>query len=259
MKKELLAICIAIFSLPALQASVVYQDFAPDKVFSIADGSLAFDLDGDMNNDITFNYSGSNSSDYDLSVSGPSLQFAVTNNPTNHVELLFSAKVINANLNWSPVGNSVKVSTANTNDLAGGNEFFIGVRFRATGGAFFYGWMLVELQSNLDFVIKSVAFENNLNKQIITGYTGAALLSQDELPSAKWELAANLVQENLNLSCEQEITHVAIYRLDGSMIREEHAFDKNLSIGISDLADGLYLLQARNSSGQIYQERFLKN
>lgn len=252
----------ALFSILALSsashAAIQYQNFNPDKVLKLNDPALAFDLDGDAVDDITFNLTGS-ASNYSLTVTGPDLEFALgSGTHSSYPELLFIAKIIDASKNWGALGATETIASSTGRDLAGNNEFFIGLRFK-TGNNYFYGWMLMELKSNTELHIKSVAFETNFNSFITAGNTGSALIGQEEFDqNASWNLYPSIVDDKLRIESEEIIETVKIFSLSGLLMESFEGKTESIEIQLQDLQKGLYLIEARNAKGAVLSDRFLK-
>lgn len=247
-----LALSAVLLSAP-LSATVVYNDFAPDLSMSFG-STLSFDLDGDMNDDITFSTTGTGNGDYVINVSGSNLEFAAEQNG-NYTENLFIGKLVNASKNW--VANSIKLASAANKDIAGGNEFFIGVRVAGSNNNFFYGWILVELKSNLELVVKSTAFETS-QPQIVVGNTGAALLSEEEFTATEWSLFPTAVNDFLKIEASEDLSQVIVYKSNGAMVLNQSLASKTANLDLAHLPKGIYIIKAVTAKGSRLEERFTK-
>lgn len=239
-------------------AAIVYQDFNPDKVLKLNDPALSFDLDGDAANDITFNFTGS-TSNYNVTVTGPELEFAKgTGTHSSYPELLFIAKIVDAQKNWGNLGATETIASTSGRDLVGNKEFFIGIRFKS-GSNYFYGWMLMELKSNFELHIKSVAFETIFNSYIIVGNTGSALIGQDEFDTTPtWTLYPTLVQDYLHIESEEILESVKVFSSNGAMVETENTESKMLELNLSSLKKGIYWIEAQNAKGIVFREKIVK-
>ncbi len=254
MKKIILSLGVLALSFGSLKAVVVYNDFSPDLSLTFG-GTLSFDLDGDMNDDITFTSSGTGMGDYVISASGTDVAFAAqAGGGTAYTESLFIGKLVDANKNWS--AGAARLASAVNKDIAGNNEFFIGLRVNGNNGNFFYGWLLVELKSSLELVIKSSAFETSASS-IVVGNTGAALISLEELEQTKIDIYPTVVQDRVNFETEEEILAVKIFSTSGVLVAVPELNGQS-SINLSDLNSGNYILEIEMSKGQIIRERLLK-
>lgn len=254
MKKLLFSCAITIASLSTSHAAVVYNDFAPDLTMALG-GTLSFDLDGDMNDDITFTSTGTGASDYVISATG-NVEFAVQGGGgTAYTETLFVAKLVDANKSW--VASSARIASAANKNIAGANEFFIGLRVPGSNG-FFYGWLLVELKSNLEFIVKSAAFETSASS-IVVGNTGAAILSLDDTQVPQFDVYPTLVDAKIQLSSDEILEQASIQSIDGAFSRVYTLGTRESILNLEDLPKGAYLIQIKSVKGYIHSERILKN
>lgn len=255
MKKLVLSLALATFTLAQMQAVVVYNDFAPDLTMALG-GSLSFDLDGDMNDDITFTSTGTGGSDYVISASGTQVEFAAQGGGgMAYTETLFVGKLVDASKNWA-AGNA-RIASAANKDIAGGNEFYIGLRVVGNNNNYFYGWLLVEVKANQELVIKSSAFETS-NPKIVVGNTGAALLSTEEVEATEFKLFPNTVSEELQIEASETLSQVEIHNLSGQLVKVIALETKEASLNLSDLSKGTYLISIKTAKGELHQERFVK-
>jgi hypothetical protein len=257
MKQFLYSLMFATGLVSYSQAAIVYTNFNPDKVMTLADGSLSFDVDGDQMNDLTFSISGSGASDYVLDVSAPSIQFVKQNASANYTESLFIGKIVDGGKPWSTAGSPLRLASAMNKDIAGANEFFIGLRF-VSGSNYFYGWMLVELKSNLDFVVKSFAFDNSLNKAIVVGNTGAVLLSLDQEETIDFSFYPTAVNDFITISSSENIQAVSVLNSAGQKVAFDSPYSKELRLNLSNLTSGNYIIRVTLKDGSLQSERFVK-
>lgn len=250
MKKLVLSALLVVAAISSSQAIVVYNDFAPDLTMAFG-STLSFDLDGDMNDDITFSTSGSGASDYVISATGANVEFASQGGATAYTESLFIGKVVDATKTWS--AGSARIASAANKDIAGGNEFFIGLRVAGNNNNYFYGWLLVEVRSNLELVVKSSAFETNF-PTIVVGNTGAALLELDENQLPQMEIYPTLAQDEVTIATEADIDHVQVIDQSGKILMDVNS----KSIEVSGLPSGSYFLNIYTLKGVLVQERFVK-
>lgn len=252
--KKLITLALAICTLiPAAQATVVYTDFAPDKTMSFG-STLSFDLDGDLNDDISFSTTGSGASDYVINVSGSNLEFA-TQGGGVYTESLFIGKIVDAGKNWT--ASIAHIASAAAKNIAGGNEFYIGVRVRGANNNFFYGWILMELKANLELVIKSTAFETNL-PTIVVGNTGAALLSQDEQEWSELSFYPTQVLDEAKIESNVELSRVSVFNLAGDKVMEAQIEGKEYTLEVSHLPKGFYLIKVETQKAAVLEDKFLK-
>jgi hypothetical protein len=252
--KKLFTLALAIgLVMPTLNATVVYNDFAPDLTMAFG-ATLSFDLDGDMNDDITFSSSGSGASDYVISVTGANVQFAGQASG-NYTENLFIGKLVNAGKNW--LASNANIASAANKDIAGGNEFYIGVRVAGSNNNYFYGWILLELKANLELVVKSTAFETNL-PQIVVGNTGSALLSEEELQSIDWSFFPTQVNDLATITASENINSLQVWNQAGQLILSEKPNAEKAELRLAELPSGIYILTGTTENGQKIEERFLK-
>ena len=260
MKKLLLSLALS-FATTLSFAAVNYQGFIPNKTLNLNDPALTFDLDGDMNDDITFNLTGS-SSNYNLTVSGPNLQFAQGNGShSSYPEQLFIGKIVDGSKTWSGLGGTETIASSSGRDLAGATEFFIGLRLKS-GNNYFYGWLLMELTSNHELRIKGVAFETIVNSYIVVGYTGSTFLSDNELASNgddQWKLYPSIVKDQLQIENSENLVKARVYSLDGSLILEQTLSTKDAQLELGHLKPGFYLLEAQNDKGSAIKQKIVKS
>tara|TARA_Y100001934_G_C12315101_1_gene756988 strand:+ start:258 stop:1031 length:774 start_codon:yes stop_codon:yes gene_type:complete len=238
------------------QATIVYNNFNPDHTMTLSDGTLSFDLDGDMNDDITFAISGTGASNYVLSVTGPKLEFVVDQiaNPS-YTESLFIGKEVHSGKKWA--ANNVRIASSSNKDIAGNPEFFMGIRF-VSGSNYFYGWALMELKSNLDLVIKSVAFDNSLNKSIVVGNTGAVLLSEKEVQEIDWSIYPTVVENAFTIEASEELSSLEIWNTAGTLLKQEEINAMEARIDIADLPKGVYFIKVHSLKGELLENRLIK-
>lgn len=253
--KKLITLAAALcFAFSSTQAAVIYNNFSPDLTMAFG-STLSFDLDGDMNDDITFSTSGSGSSDYVINVSGSGLEFANQNGGSVYTETLFIGKLVDAQKNW--VASNARIASAMGKDIAGSPEFFIGVRVAGSNNNYFYGWILVELKSNLELVVKSTAFETS-SPRIVVGNTGAVLLSQDELEAVEFSVYPNRVDDILNLQSSEDLKEVILFSTNGSEVLRQSLNAQTARIQVAHLPKGMYLIKAQTIAGVVLEERILK-
>jgi hypothetical protein len=240
MKQFLYSLMFATGLVSYSQAAIVYTNFNPDKVMTLADGSLSFDVDGDQMNDLTFSISGSGASDYVLDVSAPSIQFVKQNASANYTESLFIGKIVDGGKPWSTTGSPLRLASA------------------MNGSNYFYGWMLVELKSNLDFVVKSFAFDNSLNKAIVVGNTGAVLLSLDQEETIDFSFYPTAVNDFITISSSENIQAVSVLNSAGQKVAFDSPYSKELRLNLSNLTSGNYIIRVTLKDGSLQSERFVK-
>lgn len=245
-----LALCILI---PAAQATVVYNDYTPDKTMSFG-STLSFDLDGDLNDDITFSTSGSGASDYVITVTGTDLEFAAQAGGI-YTESLFIGKVVDAGKNWA--ASTARIASAGAKNIAGGKEFFIGVRVKGSNNNYFYGWILMELKSNLELVVKSTAFETSQNR-IVVGNTGSALLSQDEQEVSELSFYPTQVSDVAKIESNVELSKVIVYNQAGTKVLEAAIEGKEFTLEVAHLPKGIYLIKVETQKAEVLEDKFLK-
>lgn len=250
MKKLVFSALLLFGAITNSQALVVYNDFAPDLTMALG-GTLSFDLDGDMNDDITFSSTGMGASDYVISATGATVEFASQGGATAYTESLFIGKVVNAAKTWST--GSTRIASAANKDIAGGKEFFIGLRVAGNNGNYFYGWLLLEVRSNYELVVKSSAFETNF-PTIVVGNTGAALLGLDENRAPEMNIFPTLAEDKISIETEAELDQIQVLDLSGKVVLE--AETKEIQVG--DLPKGSYILNIYTLKGILVQERFIK-
>lgn len=253
MKKLVFALATLAFG--SLNAAVIYNDFAPDYTMSLG-GTLSFDLDGDNNDDITFTSTGTGGSNYVISASGSQLEFATqTGAGMAYTESLFVGKLIDANKNWT--ASNARIASGANKDIAGGSEFYIGIRVVNTNGGFFYGWLLMEVKSNYELHIKSAAFETNSPK-IVAGNTGAALLSVEANQLMESHIYPNVVQDQLTVESKTTIKEIKVLNMNGQLVKNQMVEAEKTILEMTDLARGSYLVRLEDESGNVYQKRILK-
>lgn len=241
MKKLVLSALLVVAAISSTQAIVVYNDFAPDLTMAFG-STLSFDLDGDMNDDITFSTSGSGANDYVISAVGPNVEFAAQGGGMVYTESLFIGKVVDAAKNWA--SGPARIASAANKNIAGGNEFFIGLRVAGNNNNYFYGWLLLEVRSNLELVVKSSAFETNF-PTIVVGNTGAALLEMDENKLPEMEIFPTLAQDEVTIQSEAELDHVQVIDQAGKVLLDVNSN----SINVSGLPKGNYFLNIYTLKG----------
>lgn len=65
--------------------------------------------------------------------------------------------------------------------------------------------------------------------------------------------------ENLNIASESEISIVKVYSLNGVCLNTIDSNSKRISIDVSDLNTGLYLIQVIHANGRVENRRFIKS
>ncbi|MBE6306345.1 MAG: T9SS type A sorting domain-containing protein [Bacteroidaceae bacterium] len=92
-------------------------------------------------------------------------------------------------------------------------------------------------------ILKNGATVDNLRKVTVSDVTSVTTIEADNGLS----LFPNPVRETLTLSGYRAGSEVAILSLDGKIIKQQQAEGESMTISVTDLASGCYLLKTENS------------
>ena len=78
--------------------------------------------------------------------------------------------------------------------------------------------------------------------------------SQDEVDTPQWTISPNPVRDVLRIQCDEEVQRVVLSDLEGRTILEESPRSRSVSLQLSDLTPGVYLVKGQGENGSFSQK-----
>jgi hypothetical protein len=261
MKKILLTAAVALTSIAAT-SQIVYSDIT-DVSATIAapnvDEFVAIDFNNDGTEEYNFRWDVFNNDLWFLHITfGDDNEINRKEGATStetYVEPMNLNDAISTTGDW---GNSFPepfIADSFDNNFKGLGDRYIGTKF-SINGTIHYGWILVSLDDNFLFTVKSYAYESTANTPINAGDTGntASIGSISENLVTLYPNPANTIVMLQGME-DFTIKSVTIDDLNGRTITK---ISQQETIDISSLQSGIYILNVTDESNRTINKKLIK-
>lgn len=257
LKTSTLLFLILFFSFESF-SQISYTDIKPDASADVltdtSDSLVTIDFNADGTEDYNFRWDYYDSEGWFIH--------------TTYALISTNLMAVSGTTSFGPLVNPLKVNTTIGSSLTFTNhrpEPFLGnhenANFRGLGDRYIgckfriginthYGWIRVNLDTNLKLVVKDYAYEKKPNTTINAGDTGATASVNDFDFDSNFSCFPVPAKNSLTIENKKSvrIVQVSITNLTGQLLLSKKSIDNNSSIiiDISQLKTGIYFLNIEN-------------
>lgn len=177
-----------------------------------------------------------------------------------YVEPMNLNDAINIGSDW---GNSFPepfIADSFDTNFKGLGDRYIGTKFTINGNVH-YGWILVSLDNNFLFTVKSYAYESTANTAINAGETGNTA-GRDTMAENLIKIYPNPAGNTFTVQGLQDfaIKSVVVNDLNGRKITEIYPANKAFpeTVDISGLESGIYILNILDNTNRMMSQKLVK-
>jgi len=244
---------------------IVYTDISPDATTTISGSSTLTSL-------VSIDFNGDNTEEYNFRwdhFGGPDWFLHMTFNGTNEMAGSGSSEFyITPLANGTTIANSLTygndfpepfIGSGNNSNFMGLNDRYVGCKF-ILGGITHYGWVRVNLDNNLNFIVKDYAYETTPDTAIDAGDIGATTSVEDVDFNQYFKSYPNPVSSYLYLEIKKQIAinSVKIYNTIGQSFNPNYQFlSSKFVVNLEDLNSGVYLLQVQTENNTILTKKII--
>jgi hypothetical protein len=218
-----------------------------------------------QNIDVDFNSDGTHEFSFVYDMTGPGIIFSNSNQHLTTVSVsepdvlhgLNSGSVINSTSGFYDTGNAYIdpfwATTWFPND-----DTYLGAKFNI-GTETFYGWILVNWNGGGVFVVKSYAYENTPNTNIVAGSINGENAFLNEMETSQTFISPNPVIDAFKIeNHDLESGTIVLFSLSGKIEKTIKVTDLSKEILLTDLPSGVYILHLTTDQS-FYTQVLLKN
>jgi len=253
-------------------AQIIYTDITPDATTTV-------DFPGSLNSLVAIDFNGDGTEEYNFRWDGGAFEtvwwihttFNGSNelflkgidtdpNGSRYIQPISLNTSINSSSNW---GNSTPdpligdgIMDPNFRNLG---DKYIGCKFQLDANTH-YGWIRVNLDANLNFVVKDYAYESTPNNAINAGDEGFTASVQDIGFNKFFNSYPNPVSKNFILKVKQQInvSSFKIYDAIGqAFIPDFQSLDSKFILNLEDFNSGIYFLQVQTENNNVLTKKII--
>lgn len=255
---SLVGVALTAFLFSNLNAQIVYKDITdgvPAGIDFNTDGTMEFDLDefsSIQGSYITYYTHGAANNIHALG------SLATENwDVPNCVAAGFT---INATNNWEGQGDCFVLGLQGVNPtITFGQDEYLAVKFNLTGTNVYYGWIRFSVTA-AGITYKDYAYNATPNTAIKAGDKGSTAGISSLVNNSNFVVYPNPAKStiNVNNTSNVEVTNITILDITGKEVKSISASSaSNQAIDISDLTEGIYVINMYNNDEKIAQNKVI--
>jgi hypothetical protein len=244
-------IALSIAGIGMVHSQIVYHDVIPDKVLTGSDPTFNIDMDGNATDDFQAQTDGSIRAQLNNLITANNGVVGYGSSAWYYAKAFALGETIGPSTSyWNNAGRNILASAYSTSSSGWGffgdeAEHYAGVKFQI-GSNVHYGWIRFDDIPNngTTITIMDWAYNSVANTAITAGTTGVGIIEN----SNPKNIAVNYHNKKVNVIYldPNEKGSIRITNLMGQEIKNVDITDSKMSINMSDVTSGIYMVTINN-------------